>query len=346
MTSKQKGQQDKMFYPLKSIRYITHYYYGKISHAATAGHTSDAVRCFPSILLILLASSANAGGESFNITEVTPGNYLHTGIHAGIDDTARDDIANIGFIIGDRCVAIIDTGGSLDTGRKLLQQLREITDKPVCYVINTHVHFDHVLGNAVFKKENPQFIGHAQLADAITSNRDFFLEQFTSELGPEPSAELIIAPDIDVEETRTIDLGNRPVVLNAWPKSHTSTDLTVYDEKTRTLWAGDLVFRERIPVLDGSIKGWLRSLEEISTMDIAYTIPGHGQPGNGWEEVAAEQIEYLDILLQETRQAVAEGMFIEEAQDSVGMSQKDKWLLFEENHRRNVSKAFVELEWE
>lgn len=335
-----------MIFLLKTIRYIIYYFYGKISHTALFSRISDYASYFLPILLILLASSVNAGGEGFNVTEVTPGNYLHTGIHVGIDDPDRDDIANIGFIIGDRCVAIIDTGGSLDTGRQLLQRIREITDKPVCYVINTHVHFDHVLGNAVFKQENPQFIGHEQLADAIAANQDFYLEQFKSELGPEPSPELIIPPDISVTESRTIDLGNRPVALNAWPKSHTTTDLTVYDEKTGTLWAGDLVFRDRIPVLDGSLKGWLQSLQDISGMEIAYTIPGHGQPGSGWTEVASAQINYLEVLLKETRQAVADGMFIEEAQGSVGMGEKDKWLLFEENHRRNVSKAFVELEWE
>ena len=335
-----------MLFHVKSDRYNNNYNYGKNSRKSHGLYSAQVAGCIRLFILVLLTPSALAGGNSFNLQEVTPGNYVHSGIHVAVEDPGHDDIANIGFIIGDKCVAVIDTGGSLDTGKKLLQHLRGITDKPVCYVINTHVHFDHVLGNAAFREENPRFVGHEQLADAIAANREFFLEQFHADLGPEPSAETIIGPDITVSDMRTLDLGNRTLLLTAYPASHTHSDLTVFDRKTRTLWAGDLVFRERIPVLDGSLKGWIHSLEDISKKDIAFTIPGHGHPGAGWKDVAAAQINYLDVLLQDTRQAIADGQFLEEAQKTVGMSERDKWLLFDQNHSRNVSKAFTELEWE
>ena len=75
-------------------------------------------------------------------------------------------------------------------------------------------------------------------------------------------------------------------------------------------------------------------------------VPGHGPHGNSWAVVLDAQQRYLDTLLKGTRQAIADGLFMEEAIDTIGISEKNQWLLFDQQHRTNVSKAFVELEWE
>ena len=308
-------------------------------------------RNFPGIFytacIYVFLLSANAGSESaFNLVEIAPGNYLHRGIHAGLEEPEHDDIANIGFIVGDSCVAIIDTGGSVTTGRQLLDAARKITAKPVCYVINTHIHYDHVLGNLVFVEDKPEFIGHRELPDAIEINKKFFLEEFRGDLGDSPSENSIIGPTKTVANTMSIDLGNRTLLLTAYQKAHTNTDLTIQDELTGTLWTGDLLFRERIPVIDGSLKGWLAVMEIFKTLEVTTIIPGHGSPANNWQDAMAAQQEYLTNLFDETRRAIDNGKFMEEAIDTVGQGQKDKWLLFEQQHRTNVSRAFVELEWD
>ncbi|NIQ14930.1 MAG: MBL fold metallo-hydrolase, partial [Candidatus Dadabacteria bacterium] len=70
-------------------------------------------------------------------------NYLHDGIHVKFDDIQNDDIANIGFIVGKKCIAVIDSGGSVRIGSALQNAIRKKSDLPICYVINTHIHFDH-----------------------------------------------------------------------------------------------------------------------------------------------------------------------------------------------------------
>ena len=297
-------------------------------------------------LLLLITGPAAAGGGSFNLVEISDGIFLHRGVHAAFGTPGHDDIANIGFIIGDKCVAVIDTGGSATIGEELHSAIRSETDKPICYVINTHVHFDHVLGNIAFAGDKPEFIGHIKLADAIEANRDFFLKEFGKYLGDSPTRQSIIGPTMTVETSMTVDLGNRKLLLTAYPPAHTYTDLTVFDQKTGTLWTGDLVFREHIPVIDGSLKGWLAVMDKLVTFKAACIIPGHGPPGHSWPEVADAQLEYLNKLLGETRKAIAQGMFMEEAVDTIGLDEKDKWKLFDEHHKKNVSKAFVELEWE
>ena len=109
-----------------------------------------------SILVGVFAGSPRADADpldSFALEEVAPGNYVHRG---SLDDRTPEnagDQANIGFIIGERCVAVVDPGGSLRVGQVLRAALRRITDKPVCYVIITHTHPVHFVGAAAFRGE-------------------------------------------------------------------------------------------------------------------------------------------------------------------------------------------------
>lgn len=291
-------------------------------------------------------AAASATG-SLETTEIAPGIHVHSGHHVTVDDAAgRGDSANIGVVIGRDCVAVIDTGGSLATGRALRARIRELTETRICYVINTHVHFDHVLGNAAFREDQPSYVGHAQLAEAMDANRAFFLENFAQELGPDAGEEAIVTPDRLVEDTLSLDLGDRVLTLTAHPPAHTSQDLTVKDEQTGTLFLGDLLFVERVPVLDGSLKGWLAVLDRLSGDGAPRAVPGHGPASVPWPEGAIAERRYLELLLAETRSAIAEGVFLETAMEQVGRSERGAWELFDAVHPRNVSRAYTELEWE
>ncbi|MEE9552547.1 MAG: quinoprotein relay system zinc metallohydrolase 2 [Gammaproteobacteria bacterium] len=306
------------------------------------------IQIFLFSFFIITWNIATAGGdpEAFNLSELASGIYLHEGVHVPFDDPQHDDIANIGFIIGEKCVAVIDTGGSVRIAQALHAAIRKETNLPICYVINTHIHFDHVLGNLVFINEKPEFVGHAKLTDAIEANRSFFLEQYSDDLGANPSESSIIAPSITVHDTMALDLGGRVLLLIAYQVAHSHNDLTVMDQKTRTLWTGDLLFRERIPALDGSLKGWLTALDKLKPEEVKLVIPGHGPPSKLWPAAIAAEEKYLKLLLTETRKAIAKGLFIDEVIETVGRDEKMQWLLHDQHHGRNVSKAFVELEWE
>ena len=307
------------------------------------------------LLCLRAAATAAADGAQdaaeFALREVAAGVYVHPGRHVSIEAADNDDIANIGFIVGDDCIAVIDTGGSFKTGRRLLRAIREVSPLPICYVINTHVHYDHVLGNNAFAAEDPQprYVGHENLSGALWDSRDFFRENFAAHLGDRPGyggEAAVIGPDIGVKETLELDLGRRELLLQARPVAHSHTDLTVYDRRTRVMWAGDLLFQERIPALDGSLKGWLRLLDIMRREDIALVVPGHGPPALPWPEGLDDQLRYLSALLRETRAAIAAGEFMEDIVERVGAREKLRWLLHEENHKRNVTRAFTELEWE
>lgn len=295
-----------------------------------------------------ICSLALASGtqQDFNITEVVAGNYLHKGIHVSVDDFQHDDIANIGFIVGDKCVAVIDTGGSVNTGQKLLTTIKSTTDKPICYVINTHIHYDHLLGNKAFVPDHPKFVGHEHLAAEVEQNKSFFLERFKNDLGENADASTIIGPEILIDKTTTLDIGGRNLTLIPYPTSHSHSDMIVIDNKTNTLWAGDLIFRERIPSLTGSLIGWLKTMTELQQLQVSTIIPGHGSVTDSMSEATQRQREYLERLLDETRKAIAKGLFVNEAVENVDKDNHLNWLLFEYQHPTNVSKAYNELEWE
>ena len=297
------------------------------------------------VCLLPWAAVAVAGGShsEIELRQIADGVYVHLGEHHTVEHDGRDNIANLGVITGPECVAIIDTGGSVAMGRALLQAVEELSDKPVCYVINTHIHFDHLLGNPAFAANGASFVGHSRLPEELLRNSEFFKTDFAAELGQEVLPQV----DIAVEGSHELSLGpGRTLKLVSWPAAHTHSDLTVLDEASGVLFAGDLVFRERTPVLDGKLLGWIDVLSKLRQLKVSHVVPGHGTVADGWDEALRAQSRYLEVLRDEVREAVASGVFMEDAIESVGNSEQSHWELFEFSHGRNVSKAFVELEWE
>lgn len=304
-----------------------------------------------SLLLNILMLPAQASSmQNYSVTQLTEGVFYHQGVHEDATEENIGAIANVGFVIGDDCVAVIDSGGSFREGELLYKALRAQTNKPVCYVINTHVHPDHMLGNAAFKQENPVYVGHEKLPAAITAREEFFSRNFSEILGEAFKGTEFIPPSktVAVGSPVTLDLGHRELVLTAYTTAHTDHDLTVYDSKTQTLWTGDLLFIDRIPALDGSINGWISIIEQLQEQpEVQHVIPGHGPAlDNNGQQAWQKQQHYLSLIREQIRGVINDFGTIDDATSSVGLSEKDKWLLFEHYHRRNVTAAFVELEWE
>lgn len=284
--------------------------------------------------------------RDFEASEVAPGVFVHQGRIEPMSAENLGDIANIGFIVGDRCVAVVDTGGSPQVGSALRAAIEARTDKPVCYVINTHAHPDHVLGNIAFTDQRATLITHENYAEALGLRMQTYLERFSKLYGTPLSRDVIVPPDRTVADTATINLGHRALKLTALPTGHTNTDLIVCDVRSATLWAGDTLFVRHIPVLDGSIKGWLKVMERLRKLKAERAIPGHGPISVSWPEALTPQRRYFNTMAEGIRNVIDRGGTIEEAVNTVGYAARDQWLLFDEYHRRNVTAAFAELEWE
>ena len=298
------------------------------------------------LLLGCLVSFASQAVEALSVSEVAPGVYLHLSDHHWPDRDNHGEIANIGFIVGDKCVAVIDSGGSPRQGIALRNAVKQATSKPVCYVINTHVHPDHIYGNSAFKKPGVQFVGHHKLARAMATRAPHYLSKADELLDIRVTSDNIIPPDLQVKDTMILNLGNRELLLTAHPTAHTDNDLSVYDKNTDTLWLADILFLEHIPVIDGSLTGWIKELERLEKSRYRLVIPGHGRMVTDWPSSMQPQKAYLMQLADEIRAAIKQGKTLEYAVEHVGLSAKDQWQLFEQFHRKNVTIGFAELEWE
>lgn len=298
-------------------------------------------------LLPLLPRISRAEAERIGVLEVAPGIFVHVGKYALVNSANRGDISNACCIIGSSAVAVIDTGGSYIVGAALHEAIKQITDKPIRYVINTHMHPDHVLGNAAFEGAGTEFVGHYKLAAALSARAESYLRNTRERIGDEAFAGTkIVLPTKSVTDTLDLDLGGRILSLRARPTAHTDNDLTIFDSASETFFLGDLLFSVHIPTLDGSIVGWLKLIPELMQEKAARAIPGHGPKSLPWPDSILPEQRYLEIIAHDVRALIKDGKTIEEAVATAGQSERNKWQLFDEHNGMNVTAAFTELEWE
>jgi glyoxylase-like metal-dependent hydrolase (beta-lactamase superfamily II) len=261
--------------------------------------------------------------DSVELSEIASGVFVHQGRYEMQSPENQGDMANAGFVVGSDAVAVIDTLGSAKVGERLRNAVRAVTTKPIRYVINTHMHPDHVFGNAAFKEGAPAFVANRKLARGLGSRAERYLATNKRMLGDDAFAGIeVVLPTVPVDNTMSLDLGGRTLLLETQRTAHTDNDMIVTDSATGTLFLGDLLFSVHVPTLDGSI--------------VAMELPAAFDP---------EQL-YLAEIAADVRKLIKEGKTLEEATKVAGFEDRDAWKLFDDYHVRNVTAAFAELEWE
>jgi quinoprotein relay system zinc metallohydrolase 2 len=280
------------------------------------------------------------------ITEIAAGVFVHNGVHEEASPANADAIANIGFIVGDEAVAVVDPGGSAKEGHELRAAIWARTDRPIRYVILTHVHPDHIFGAVAFRDDHPEFVGHAKLPSALAQRGRYYVGRLQESLGEAADGSDVVMPTLLVTGRLDLDLGGRNLVVRAHDPAHTDNDLTILDEETRTLWLADLLSVDRIPVIDGSLVGWLKELDGLTVTSADRAVPGHGPSAVAWPAAAGPERRYLEAVARDTRAAIKAGIGIANAYRQVANSERGQWLLFDDYHPRNVTASYKELEWE
>jgi len=293
------------------------------------------------------ALAAAPAGSGIEVSEIAPGVFVHQGRYEMQSPENRGDMANAGFIVGSDAVAVIDTLGSEKVGADLRNAIRAVTNKPIRFVINTHMHPDHVFGNAAFKQDRPAFVANHKLARGLASRADRYLATNKRMLGDDAFAGIeIVLPTVAVEDKTALDLGGRTLILETQRTAHTDNDLTITDTATDTLFLGDLLFSVHVPTLDGSIRGWLALIDDLKQRKAARVVPGHGPHAMQLPEALEPEQHYLATIAADVRKLIKDGKTLEDATKTAGFEERDAWKLFDDYHVRNVTAAFAELEWE
>lgn len=318
-----------------------------------------------SLFVYSLPNTTFSQNHQDGFVEVAAGNFVRFGAHLEISKQTVESIANTGFIIGEQSVAVIDPGGSYEAVDQMMEAVRSKTKLPVSHVVVTHMHPDHSLGlfrfifatasddnpsGPIASANSPLILGHQKLWGAIVQNADFFRRHFSDENSDLSKALQIdtllqLNPITGIEHQLTIDLGERVLEIHAHSTAHTSNDVSIFDKNTGTLWAGDLIFAERLPALDGNLKGWVKTVRKLENLGPVMIVPGHGKAA-GWDTVGAPLLEYLERLLTWTRDAVRQGRSLSEFIATDWPWNDPTWHLFDEQQKINMSRAYSELEWE
>ncbi|MDZ4134868.1 MAG: quinoprotein relay system zinc metallohydrolase 2, partial [Paracoccaceae bacterium] len=228
--------------------------------------------------------------------EIAPGVYAHQGRAEPISPLNRGDIANLGFVIGDS-VAVIDAGSSRALGEQVYAAIRRVTDRPISYLILTHMHPDHSFGAEVFAESGAVVLGHANLPSALARRADTWAESIPRQIGAQTMlGTKIRLPDRGIAAPEDIDLGGATLRLVPVATAHTDNDLTVYHLQSGTLFSGDLIFADLLPVIDGSILGWLNWLAGPPAPVPARIVAGHGPVPMAWDVATAPIRDYLTVL--------------------------------------------------
>jgi quinoprotein relay system zinc metallohydrolase 2 len=202
------------------------------------------------------------------------------------------------------------------------------------------------MGNAAFVLEKAEFIGHKNLPTGLLSRRDSYVAGYEAVFGAGSARDAIVVPSHLVGDRETIDLGHRVLEIRAFATAHTDSDLIVIDRTSKTLFAGDLVFLERAPAIDGSILGWLKAIAALRELAADRVVPGHGPVTAPWPAALDPEQRYFELLVRETRKLLVDGGSLQQATDTIGLSERGHWLLFDSYNARNVTAAYTELEWE
>ena len=301
---------------------------------------------FTSLLLLLISFFATKS-LSFNLEEVADKIYVHFGFQEDANKINKGDISNIGFIVGDKSIMVIDTGGTPSIGEALYKKINDISSLPISYVVITHSHPDHYFGTNVFINKSIDIIGHSKLQRSLDANFEFYKNLQlvnTRDQSVKEFENFKITKFVNVDKNLTIDLGNRVVEIKAWPSGHTDNDLSIFDKKTKTLWTENIFIR-RTPSIRASVKGWKKNLEETSKMDINLIIPGHG-PIKKKNEALKPMLSYFNRLIDNTRKFHKKNLSLSKAIETFPSENIENWLLYNIYHPSNITKVYTELEWE
>ena len=205
-----------------------------------------------------------------------------------------------------------------------------------------------MLGNAAFvasARRDPRSSATRGCRRRWPGAAPYYLQCAAARLRHRAAPAAIVYPTIARRRPLELDLGDRVLLLQAWPTAHTDNDLTVLDRATRTLFAGDLLFVRHLPALDGKLLGWLAVMDRLALLPVRLAVPGHGAPSTDWPGVMAPQRAYLERLRDGVRAAIRRDQSLSQTVNQLGEQGIEGWQLTDRFHRRNVTAAFAELEW-
>ncbi|MCC2633228.1 MAG: Cephalosporinase [Ramlibacter sp.] len=259
----------------------------------------------------------------------------------------RNFISNAGFVVTPAGVVVIDALGSPQLARELLDEIARVTPRPVTHVVVTHYHADHIYGLQEFRKRGARIIAQRGALDYIHSDTAASrLRASRVELAPwiDDRTELVV-PDQWIDGATDLEVGGVRLRLQPVGPAHTPEDLAVVLPAEGVLFAGDLVFRGRIPFVgQADSRQWIAALDTLLKLEAKVVVPGHGALSTTAREDMQLTRDYLAFLREKMGAAAREMEPFDEAYARVDWSRYEHLPLFRAANRMNAYNTYLLME--
>lgn len=253
---------------------------------------------------------------------------------------------NLGFVVGDDAVAVIDSGYGGTMAEAMLAQIRRITDRPVRHVVDTNSQPHRIMGNPVFRRAGAEVIAGAEAVPRIVGEGPAFAATVAEVLGlPPDSVAIPAAPDRALEQEIDLDLGGVRLRLIRAGHAHTAGSLVAVAEPDGVVFAGDVLYGGRLlAVLPQSrVADWIGAFERLREFGDFRFVPGHGEPGP-LADFEHPTLEYLRTLKGHMDRAVDEDVDLQDAIGSLDQSPWSDLADFNALAGRNAHQAYLQSE--
>lgn len=267
--------------------------------------------------------------------------------------------SNAGFVVTDEGVVVFDALGTPALGYRMIQRIREVTDKPIRKVIISHYHADHIYGLQAFEQHggDPQVIAQKLALGYIGGTRDSQGEAGQRRLKQRREAlfpwvdenTYLVKPDITFDKAYSFKMGGLTFDIRHLGPAHAPGDSIMLVKELGVLFSGDVIYKGRIPFLDSpetDIKNWLKGLDYLTKIKPApsFIIPGHGDAETDVTHALSFTRGYLEFVMNAMKKGLKDLNSFEETYNNTDWSKYQNMPAFKASNRGNAYRIYLELE--
>lgn len=292
---------------------------------------------------------AQTGGQPLRARQVTASTWYVEGESALGSAANRNFISNAGFVVTPGGVVVVDALGSPELARELLREIARVTPRRVTHVVVTHFHADHVYGLQVFEEAGATILAHRGALEYIHSDTAASrLKASREELFPWVDEKTRLTPASQwIDGPILLKLGGVELQIRPVGPAHTPEDVVVFLPSERVLFAGDLVFRNRVPFVgQANSRQWIQSLDTLLGFNAQVVIPGHGPLSRSALSDMQLTRDYLSHLRETMGKAARELEPFDQAYAAADWSRFENLPLFRVANRMNAYNTYLLMESE
>ncbi len=317
--------------------------FARASFTVTTMMRSSPRRCRFTFLLLALLPGAVFAGDELAAQRVAEGVYAFVGAPGDISPANGGFVGNSGFLVGPTGVVVVDTGASYRHGRRMLDAIARVTDKPVELVILTHAVQEFIFGNAAFAERGVPILAHRETAKLMRARCEHCLKNLRAVLGEELAGTTLVLPRREIDDSTSITTGGRNIELIFLGWASTPGDLAVLDKASGVMFAGGMASVRNVPdIRDSDFEGWQKALRRLADFSPSRVVPGHG-PVSGAEALAITAA-YLDELDRRMRSLYAQSTSLMESVEKAALPAYSSWPMYATTHRQNALHRYLQLE--